>query len=265
MSDGEKPAAGSARRITPYDVVFGGAGFDQARFELLREQAASFGATRPSELLLLPAAGELLRELLPDDDGRDHGELAAQTGALLFHAFRYWLHGQQVYEIAEPLLRPLLQGGAEPRDWEFVAPVPSGYLQLPQRLLWARVAEEAAPEPVDGFFWSTAAAPARSGPACLDLLLALGVRPGRPGISLVELAVEGEPPLQQWAAVHARPDGTDFANILPGGELQGYHSLTTQAEVLKLAALCFLLLQTARVEPLAPEPDGGAQRYLVHG
>jgi hypothetical protein len=236
---------GARPRPTPWDVVFAVPGFDEARFAVLQAQAESFGATRASELLLLPAAGELLRELLPGGDGdAPHGEVVAQVGALLFHAFRFWLHGRTVLPVPEAALRPALQRTTPTGPWRFRTPGPAGYVQLPQHLLWARVAPDAAAEPADGFFWSAPSAGEAAGAEQLDLLLVLGVRRGRPGVSLVDASLEGTPELQHWCDVDARPGGTDFENVLPGGELQGYHALTTHAEVLKLASLCFRILDT---------------------
>src|SRR5690606_32011032 len=89
------------------------------------------------------------------------------------------------------------------------------------------------------FFWSSPGANAQAAGDRLDLLFALGVRAGRPGLSLFDIALDTTAKLSEWATVDARPDGTDFENVLPGGELQGYHAITVGAEALKLATLCF--------------------------
>jgi hypothetical protein len=257
MTGSEHGPADAASRVTPYELVFGAPAFDETRFDVLRAQVESYGATRASELLLLPAAGELLHELLPGGEAEGtHRELVAQTGALLFHAFRSWLHGRAVYGIPEALLRPALQRERAVGEWRFRTPLPAGYVQLPHHLLWARVSDGAVPEPVDGFFWSAPAAEEAAAER-LDLLLVLGVRRGRPGVSLVDLTVEGEPDLRHWADADARPDGTDFGNVLPGGELQGYHAVTTLAEALKLASLCFWLIDTEALTAAAPVPGAG--------
>lgn len=244
-------------RPTPYDVIFGAPAFDEARFDLILEQAADSGAATPTELFMLPAAGTLMRELLPEDTGSDeYRALVTQLSALLFHVVRFLQHGRRVYELTEAAARDLVEREAV-GEWAFATPVPAGYVQFPRNLLWARVEQDAAPEPVDGFFWS---APAE-GPAAgrLDVLCALGVRRGRPGLSLVDAAVEQGTGAGQWLDVDARPGGTDFANVLPGGELQGYHSLTTTAEVLKLAVRCLWLIDTAQPEAA----DGEGFRYVV--
>jgi hypothetical protein len=312
----ESQAGRPADRITPWELVFGAPGFDTSRFELLRDQAEVAAAHSPASLLLLPAAGELLRELggeaagppargapqgehapppgraragaadVPPDHAPatppdttpaappDHApatppdatpaappeatpsrqqDVIAQVGAVLFHGYRFWRHGRQLFTIAATALEPRLAAPAG--GWQFRAAAPAGYVQLPHHLFWASVAEGAVPEPVDGFFWSAPDERERvAGDATmhrLDLLLVLGLRPARPGLSLVEVTAEPALQLERWIDIAARPDGEDFANVLPGGELQGYRALTTRAEALKLAMICFRLMD----ERGAPEPD----------
>jgi hypothetical protein len=229
MSEQQDAAQRDLPRVTPYDLVFGAAVFDEAQFAEVLEQAEAHGAATAAELFMLPAAGELLRSLVPPGGGPD---AVAQVRALLFSAFRYWQHGRHTWRIPDALLRTLLQRTAAAAP---ALPLPAGYVQLPRHVMWARIDEEGAPEPVDGFFWSVPSIEA-AGP--LELLFALGIRPGRPGLSLFDVRIEQTAQLEQWAGVNARESGADFANVLPGGELQNYHALTTRAEALKLAALC---------------------------
>jgi hypothetical protein len=222
-------------RISPYQLIFGPAVFDDTRFEAVRDQADAHDAVAPEQLFMLPAAGELLHELSPPEGGKD---IVAQVRALLFSAYRYWRHGRRLYRITEPLLRELIAPASAPP----AAPQPpaaAGYVQLPRNIVWARVADEVPPEPVDGFFWSAPSSDESGAAERLDLLFALGVRADRPGLSLFDVSLDTAAQLTEWATVSARPDGEDFANVLPGGELQGYHAITTGAEALKLAALCF--------------------------
>lgn len=236
--------AGRARP-TPYDLIFDPAHFDEARFRLIAEQAAARAAVTPGDLALLPAAGELLRALLPEpEEGVPHGELVTQVSALLFHSFRFWLHGRRTHEIPEADARALLGPDVVVGEWDLRAPAPAGYVTLPRNLLWARVADDAAHEPVDGFFWSAPTAGEGVRGERLDLLLALGVRRGRPGLSVVDASIEDGASLRHWGDVEARPGGTDFENVLPGGELNRYHSLTTRAEILKLVSRILWHLDT---------------------
>lgn len=222
-------------RISPYELIFGAAVFDQTRFDAVREQTDAHQAASPERLFMVPAAGDLLRELAPPEGGR---ETVAQLRALLFSAYQYWRHGRHTYCITQPLLERVTDPDAELPG----PPFPSGeagYVQLPRNAVWARVADDAPPEPVDGFFWSAPHAEEPDTTGRLDLLFALGLRPGRPGLSLFDLSLDAAAQLAEWANVDARPDEQDFANILPGGELQNYRAITTGAEALKLAARCF--------------------------
>jgi hypothetical protein len=251
-------------RITPYALIFGAPSFDESHFTLIREQAEGRPATSPTELLMLPATGTLLRELLPEDGAAgQHRELVARLGALLFHAFRFWLHDQTVYEFTEPAARALVERSEPIGEWRLEAPAPAGYVQLPRNLFWARVAEDVAPEPADGFFWSAPTADEGVRGARVDVLLVLGVRRGRPGVSLVDVSMESGDELQHWGDVTGRPDGADFANVLPGGELQGYHALITRAEVLKLASRCLWRIDTGVAGAVEAEP--GTRRFRVDG
>jgi len=222
---------------TPFELIFESAGFETDRFTVLREQAETRGAATIGELLALPAGGELLRELASEDAVPDRSELVWQLGALLFHAFRYWLHGRIVYRFSEDAVRALLAQARE--EWRFRAPAPAGYVQLPRNRFWARAASDAAAEPVDGFFWSAPEESEAVSGERLDLLLSLGVRTGRPGVTVVPISLDPGSDPTYWADVQARPDGSDFDNVLPGGELQGYRAITTHAEALKLAVRAF--------------------------
>jgi hypothetical protein len=244
-------------RLTPWDVIFGPPGFDAARFEMVREHATADDTTSARNLLLVPAAGELLRELLPPDaSGVQHSELFDQVGALVFHAYRFWNEGQPVYRIGEMLFRRLLQNGAAGTA---VSPGGAGYVQFPRNVIWSRVDDVTPPEPVDGFFFSSPAAAAHGR---LDVLLVLGLRQGRPGVSLIDVALEDAATLEQWADIKARPLGADFENILPGGELQMYHAVTLRAEVLKLVALCF---RAIGAHPAAARAEGDSRICEIDG
>lgn len=248
-------------RVSPYELIFGAAVFDQSRFEAVREQADAHHAASPEQLFMLPAAGELLRDLAPPEGGRD---TVAQVRALLFSAYQYWRHGRHTYRITEPLLEQITDPDADLP----APPMPSseaGYVQLPRNAVWARVAEDAPPEPVDGFFWSAPHGDDAGTAGRLDMLFALGLRPGRPGLSLFDVSLDAAAQLIEWAKVDARPDGDDFANILPGGELQGYRAITTGAEALKLAARCFARIADPAVQWSAVEQTGETVHSPANG
>ena len=109
------------------------------------------------------------------------------------------------------------------------------YLQLPERLFWARISDTAAPEPLDGLF--LAAGP---GDREITVLAVLGLRPERGGFSQIALTVPPED-LAQAKDFVRRPR---FAPVLEGGERAGVKSLVSEAELLHLAHLA--LAQVAR-------------------
>ena len=235
---------------TPYDLVFRTAEFEQGAFPRIRNEATQLQADVRSaaDFVRLESVGALLRDLMPEEatgpaaaPGRQPSGASAiaieRYGALLFHAYRFWLHDRVVHRFDLETARPLFSHDF-PSFMATPVPADAGYVQLPRNLLWARIAQDETPEPVDGFFYSTALQD--DGIARLDVLLALGVRPGRPGFSVIESASDNAgATLQRSLEEPARIDGHDFANVLPGGELQHLHAVTTEAEVMKLAARCF--------------------------
>ncbi len=221
------------RMPTPYELVFGDPTLARRLDTIGAEaEARQVDAADPERFLQLAAAGELLRELRPE--GADAGGLL-DLGRLIFHAYHFRRAGEPVYRLEEPLARQLLASPPPVGAWTLTAPDPAGYLALPRQLLWARVAADAAAEPVDGSFWRVDEAAANQR---LDALLVLGLRADRPGFSVAGMSAV-VPDGGHWADLQARADGPDFANILPGGELRGLHGLVTEAEVLKLLSLCF--------------------------
>jgi hypothetical protein len=231
-------------RFTPYEAVFMDARYEAERFPAMRTEAAAQGRREavPDEILMLQSAGNALRELPPETGSSWLPPAAAlrEYGALLFQAFRYWSWGHRTLVIDEPLGRYLLNSVEPVGRWTFSPPHPAGYLQLPRHLLWARVDDDAVPEPIDGFFWSAGGAQDEPPWQRIDLLFVLGLRPDRPGFSVIEVSV----PLPadapgHWADIRVRESGSDFANVLPGGEMQSFHSMVSVAETLKLASRAF--------------------------
>jgi hypothetical protein len=237
--------------LSPYELVFGSALFEADRFPAIRAEAEARGVETelPERFLLLGTVGALLQELLPEGAGSAE---FSRHGVLLYQAYHFWRHGKRHYLLTEPEARELVDRPPEGERWHLLPPGPAGYLQLPRHLFWARIEEGATPEPVAGFFWTLAAAAPEAHPRPrLELLLALGLFPGRPGFSTITIETEidrGDADLQPGAA--ARAEGEEFANILPGGELQAWYGLITELEVLKLVSRAF--------QQLAERAAGGA-------
>jgi hypothetical protein len=148
-----------------------------------------------------------------------------------------------------------VKGATERSAWSGALPTDAGYLQLPLHLFWSHSKSEGPAEPLDGIFW------ARGSGDTLTLMVALGIRGDRPGLSVVEL-----PPLPlgdaaRWVEGGMREEGSDFATTLPGGEMDRLYSVVTLGEVLTLVARVFAAMAAdpALVGELerAPKANGG--------
>lgn len=184
------------------------------------------------------SAASAASEPAPDSDpeGGAGPDALQQYGRFLFHAFHYWQQRKPTRRVDEEGLRWLVADVSSVGEWSLTPPAPSGYLQLPRNLVWARPAPDLTPEPADGFFWTFVSD--GDEPGRLHVLLVLGVRPDRAGFSVVPATgvLDTE---RHWAEIRARPDGPDFETTLPGGEMDELFSIETAAELLKLASLCF--------------------------
>ena len=226
-------------RLHPYELVFGTSEFEDERFPAIRAEAEGRDVdVRDREsFIMLETVGELMRSLLPPDAGVP---ATAQFGAIVTHAYHYWLAGKQTVSIDEPVLRALLER-ASIGSWDITPPTPAGYFQLPRNVVFARVAEDAHAEAIDGFFFVM---PGTNDPAVppyerLDVLAVLGLVPNRAGFSVIDISttLTAEAP-GHFGDAAAREEGSDFSNVLPGGEGRLF-AVTNELEVLKLVTRCF--------------------------
>lgn len=240
----------SRPRTDPYDLVFGHEAMDDKLFPPIagEAEARSHPLHDAERFLFLTSVGRLLQAIAAGPGGAgspEHahpGEAMRQHGLLLFHAFHFWRAGRQRAELDEPALRAALDAETLPGPAAVPAREGAGYVRLPRNLVWSAPAPGERPEPGDGFFWIVSSPD--DGPARLRLLMPLGVRPDRPGFSIVAAAAD-VPAEGDWANEDARPGSTDFATTLPGGELERLYSVETTAELLKLASRCFRVLGDA--------------------
>jgi hypothetical protein len=204
-------------RATPFELVFQRAA--ESSFPRIAASLAA-GGHDPADrdaFLMDREVITLLRDLRPDEG---LGEAMDQMVALVHHAYLTWAAGGVTIpigrETAEELLGPVSPDGSDSRD------VPPYYAQFPERMIWARVIEGEAPEPLDGVFVS------RDPQVLLRVLGIFGLRPDRPGFSAVEAA-------GPRAARLTREDGTPlFAPTLPGAAAAGLRSITGEEELLEL-------------------------------
>jgi hypothetical protein len=227
-----------APRVQPYLLAFADERFEQVEFPAIRQESENTGVatTAPEDFLELRSVAPLLREVLAE------GSAVEQFGPLLFQAYHFWRYDKQVFALTEPLTRSLLGSIPSIGHWEIVPPAPAGYVQLPRNLLWARIEEGSPAEAIDGWFWTMVGAndPAVPPFPRLDVVLVLGLMSGRPGFSIASLELQlDDDPQGHWGDAQMRERGDDFANILPGGELQRLHGMEAEGEVFKLLSRCF--------------------------
>lgn len=207
-------------RRTPYDLAFGADA--EPRFAELRDSLARTGRDPADQdaFILDPEVVRYLRELVPEEG---IGEAVAEHVALLHHAYRYWAAGGWTFRLTRERAAALLRAASPPLPAE---PPPPFYVQFPERLVWAPLAPDAPHQPLDGLF-------VQPWPAGGCFLLAVfGLHPGQDGFSVV--AADGYRP-----EGGVREDGAPwFAPTMPGGEAAGLHAITSEDELLELAARC---------------------------
>lgn len=198
-------------RPTPFDLIFGELATE--RFPALRE--ALDDAPPIDTFLMAGPVVELLRDLRPDEG---LGAGVDDFVALVHAAYRHWADDTPVRRLDADATRALL--AADHPDGHVAGP--AEYIQVAPRVIWARLEDAEAHEPVDGWFTLPTADGVR-------VIACLGVHPSRPGLSV--LTAEGTAPV-----VAPRADGSPpFAPTMSGGDLAGLASIATPAELLALA------------------------------
>ena len=208
---------GAMDRPTPFDLVF--SGLAPERFPALRDALAKAGADprdRDAFFITYPAMS-LLRELRPDDS--EAGAGVDQLAALTHHAYLAWADGLRTWQAPDAIARRAVTARQAPT----AAPATAGYIQLPERLVWASLGAEAPWEPLDGCFVYTAP------DGTLRVLGIFGLHAARNGFTVAESA--GMP-----GALTTRLDGTPlFAPSLEGGARAGLSAIVEAGELVELA------------------------------
>jgi hypothetical protein len=204
-------------RATPFDLVFNRAA--ESSFPRIASSLAA-GGHDPADrdaFLMDREVVTLLRDFRPEEG---LGEAMDQMVALVHHAYLAWAAGGVTISVGREAAEELLVKAAEAADSK---DLPAYYAQFPERMVWAAVIENEAPEPLDGVFVSQV----RAG-GDLRVLGIFGLRPERAGFSAVE-ATGGR------AEGLAREDGSPlFDPTLPGGAAAGLRSIVGEAELLEL-------------------------------
>lgn len=204
-------------RPTPFGLVFDE--LSRTRFPALRASLAGRQADPHDRdaFLLDPVGVQTLRGIVPEEGV---GEAIDQHVAILHNAYLFWQDGEHTVTLDRPDAEQMLTHAEANGDH----PTPTYYVQMPERLLWARVTEQQPHEPLDGLFVH------RDTGGMLHVLAVFGLHPDRLGFSVVEAA--GTRP-----ANLAREDGTPlFSSVIEGGDRAGLYSITGGEELLELGA-----------------------------
>lgn len=242
-------------RVTAYELFL--EPLEVTAFPVIQAEADQRGldVRRRDQFVLLGQVGATLREVVPEDSPPDALD---EYSELLYQSFQFWTFGHRMYDFGEEITERLTSPSFDVGKWMLAGP-PSCYLQFPYQRLWARVAADAAFEPVDGCFVVVDdTQPAPDAGAHLRIQMLLGVRDDRPGVSLVSYRTDLHP---RQAAEHATPsrdDGEAFENVIPGGERKGYKTIVTvsELEALVVRALCYL---DRNSQALVAEPGSAAE------
>ena len=249
-------------RVTPYELLFPAPDFPDERFPSVEAEGAARGTdlTNPAAFATCGAVQGILADLQPRDEPPEHDEARFAQGSahahVLYFAFQLWRTERPsdtkrpaVALFSRAALRTLPASEALAPGWEAALRGRSGYLQLPQHMVWAEEQGAERPDSVDGFFWTA------TGDNVFHAAAITGMHPGRPGYGIVPVPAQPLDSLSEWTATPAREDGDEFATRLPGAEIDGLLGVRTPAEVFKLLAFA-LKRWTTSARP--PAPNSGA-------
>lgn len=216
-------------RPTPFDAVFGALA---EAFDEIRADASRLGRDprRTVDFPNIPTVQRLLENVESPALVEAQPAAAAEYLIALYAAYRFWDAGRRVLPIRREALEPRL--AADPPAAFPAVPAGACYLQLPERWIWARVADDEPYEPVDGIL--VAEAPAGDE---LTIVAVLGVHPDRGGFSQVSLTV----PANDVLAARHEMRTPRFAPAMPGGEAAGLRSIVAVSELLVLMHLALAL------------------------
>jgi hypothetical protein len=240
-------------RFTPYELAFSESRqVVEGLLERIAEEAAARGGDPENlhQFVTMGAVGSFVREL---EGPETPSGAILEYGTLIYHGVHFAEAGYPLYLLTAPAARYLVQEATSgiPRP-----PASGGYLQLPQHLFWAELADDAPPESVDGFFWRVTPT------GLLHTLAATGMRPDRPGLAVMALPEAPLADAERWVGASAREGGEDFRSALPGSELDRLYSFRTAGEILKLLARFFAYVEGApdSVEVRGPAAEGSTPR-----
>lgn len=208
-------------RLHPYDFVF--EQFDESNFRDIQDEAGPPEELDLSKFAKLSSVHRSLQELGAYEMSEDGAEAVAQYVTLLFVAFRYWRAGRRT---VSPQRADLEAHMGDAPSSPPAPPHDALYITLPEQLFWAQTGPEAPHEPIEGMFVTfTAAADSYT------VAAVLGLRPERHGFSQLSVTAGGSDLEAAPECIRQPP----FEPVMEGGTQAGFHSVTSEAELLQLA------------------------------
>ena len=205
-------------RPHPFDEIF--APLADTTFPAIKDQSSAVESV--ADFARTPATSTFLEQLAPPGEESPDPATIGATAHLGYLLYRFWQDGRATRSVARVDLdtadlsvaptAPLVTAGL--------------YLQFPERWFWARIAEDAPYEPLDGVFL----APTGDQVAMAAIL---GFRPERFGFSQLSA-------LADRAALEAAPGivrEPPFGPAMEGGAEAGFRSIISEAELIHLAQL----------------------------
>ncbi len=214
-------------RVHPFDVAFGLVADEW--FGAIRSAADKLDASDLAQFSKLAPVERILSEMEPEQSGPETAERTDEYLRLLYAGYHFWDTGRRNRDVPREALESentRFIGGKRP------SPSLAGavYCRLPEHWLWGQVAEGSPHEPLDGFF-------VVAGPGGDEWIVVavLGLRADRGGFSQISVtASKGD----LVSATSLRQPF--FPPVMSGGELAGFHSITSVAELLLLTRLALV-------------------------
>lgn len=212
-------------RPTPFELVF--AELADRHFADIRAEAEQRNQDLRDrgQFASLPTVQRILGEMEEPALVEEAPDAAAEYLSVLYAAFHFWADGHPLYAIDRATLEERLHRGLSGRP----PPVRGAcYVQLPERLVWARIDANAPHEPIDGLF-------VVAGPHGREFTVVaiLGLRAERGGFSQITAVTAPH----EFTTAHAEARHPLLAPVMEGGDRMGLKSVTSAADLLLLASL----------------------------
>jgi hypothetical protein len=220
----------SSSRLHPFDFAFSAVAAQWFPAIRAAADAAELNPLDLPQFTKLEPVQSILAAMQPEADAPDLVEASEEYVRLLYAAFHFSAAGSRTLSISREALERHIANPA-PQPGGEASPELTGkavYCRLPEHLVWAQVGEGEPHEPMDGFFVVAGGA----GGAELLIVAILGLRVDRDGFSQISVLASAA---DLVAPLPAAPQ--PLAPAMAGGDVAGFHSVSSVAEMLLLTRL----------------------------